>query len=316
MGLITDLQPLNLEEEKKKFFNSETYNPQFIYKRNFTKKELTIWGKPKERLFKLSLKLTKKNGAQNNRDIKPLPKKYIIKEIKSICKHYQIVCPKIKFIPNHHASASTSENKIFFRYPVKLNKERFKAKLNHELQTHFLRRINDQKFNWNRTKRDDVLFKFTEEGLASLHSYVFTKNKLMKKTLTNYIAMYYGFNLSFRETFKRLKDLGVNNELAWTITLKKKRGLNDTSLPGGFTKDITYFEGAIKVWQWLQYNNPAYLYLGRLDLNYIDHLKQNLKIKQIIKSKKLLLPTFLKNITAYKDEIKHISNVNHFSQLV
>lgn len=48
---------------------------------------------------------------------------------------------------------------------------------------------------------------------------------------------------SFYETFIALKGFGLGDELAWTTTLRVKRGMSDVSKPGANHKDISYYLG-------------------------------------------------------------------------
>jgi len=46
MGLVDDLNPTNYQEEKQRFLNNPTFNPQFHYKREFSQEELSRHGFP------------------------------------------------------------------------------------------------------------------------------------------------------------------------------------------------------------------------------------------------------------------------------
>lgn len=52
---------------------------------------------------------------------------------------------------------------------------------------------------------------------------------------------------SFSETFNALTNLGVDQKLAWSTTLRVKRGLPDVSKPGANYKDISYYLGLKRV---------------------------------------------------------------------
>lgn len=48
---------------------------------------------------------------------------------------------------------------------------------------------------------------------------------------------------SFYETFIALRKLGLEDDFAWTVTLRVKRGMPDVSKPGANHKDISYYLG-------------------------------------------------------------------------
>jgi len=138
------------------------------------------------------------------------------------------------------------------------------------------------------------------------------KNKFIRKTYFTYTASYLAQTKSFAEIFQALVKLGLSENFSWTITLKQKRGLTDTSQPGGFTKDIVYFEGVVAVWDWIhnQHNDPKDLYLGRISLDQVALIKQKTD------PHKTIYPTFFENMQKYSQHIKEIGEINKFVDLL
>ena len=200
---------------------------------------------------------------------------------------------------------------LYFRLPIKYSSEQIKNTLNHEIQTHLLRRINDSKQSWSGRIKKEPSFKETEEGLATLHSYIDTKNKILKKTFTGYYTTHLAQQYSFSQIFAKLIKLGLSPELAWSFTVRRKRGLTDTGNKGGCTKDIIYFEGAVKIWKWLQNknNDPKDLYIGRLSLKNIERKRGEANKKELI------YPTFFENISEYRSKINKIASKNQFAEI-
>ena len=122
--------------------------------------------------------------------------------------------------------------------------------------------------------------------------------------------------MSFRAAYQELIKFRVSTELAWSIITRSKRGLADTEQPGGFTKDRTYLEGSVAVWQWLldSSNDIHDLYAGRICLSEVSQTKKYLKTKT--PAPKLHFPKFIANSTDYLAIIHQIGITNQFEKLV
>lgn len=312
MGLIADLQPTNLEEEKAKFFQDFSYNPQFVYVRDFSDEELKKYGLPKQEYFEHAKRMLETHGTFQKTDKPVLTQEEIKKSITTLTDKLKIKPIDTYFISNQTGRVILIKNIIKFRLPIKIKQIGLESILNHEIQTHYLRKINDAIQKLNTQVMKNPLFRKTEEGLANLHSFINRENKIIKKTYQTYVAVYWAQKKSFSEVFFKLINLGLSDEVAWAITLKQKRGLKDTSQPGGFTKDLAYFEGIVDVWNWIQNlnNDPRDLYLGRISMNEVS------KIKLITDPSKSIYPTFFENMEMYKKNVAKIGSINKFSDLI
>ena len=117
----------------------------------------------------------------------------------------------------------------------------------------------------------------TEEGLAGLHTLLARNFKLDYTGALNYVTSAVAQKKSFVETFNFVLKYIDDRNRAWRYTVKHKRGLYDTAKPGGFTKDIVYFEGIIQVWQFMQQSNFDLegLYLGKIAYENIEKTSEN-----------------------------------------
>src|SRR5205823_4533715 len=79
---------------------------------------------------------------------------------------------------------------------------------------------------------------------------------------------------SFRRVFEELRDEGFDEQQAFSITKRVKRGLGDTSGPGGYIKDHIYLEGDLLVEQFVaQGGDVRRLYVGKIGLQQLDLLE-------------------------------------------
>ncbi len=95
----------------------------------------------------------------------------------------------------------------------------------------------------------------------------------MFKPALNYYACVRASELSFADLFTDLEKYVDNAKKRWKYVLRVKRGLADTSLPGGLYKDQVYLEGAIKVLKNRRDVNFRVLYAGKLNLEDLKRPK-------------------------------------------
>lgn len=312
MGLLNDIQPLNLLEEKARFFLDFNYNPQFVYRREFEPAELLKWGVPNQKLVDICLERMKDyQPPEQYKQEDYVTKSYIIEYLERFKSGLR---PNIDFTylfsNTFHARCTITKNKIIFREPIEYNQKEFEDLMRHELETHFLRRYNHALQPWSDIDFPEEEIRTTEEGLATLHTYLFRDEKHMYKPYINYLATHFAQQYSFSDTFKALKTFGLKNNKAWSTTLRVKRGLTDTSTKGGLTKDMCYLTGAIKVWHWLQQpQHSVYdLYAGRITVEAVDSLKPTAITKGLV------FPEFIKDQSVYLKAIADIGTSNSFKE--
>lgn len=165
----------------------------------------------------------------------------------------------------------------------------------HEIETHVLRSLNGENQSLQLLKftglRDYVL---VEEGLAV---YMELANSLLdKKTNLKYLLrakLASNIERSFVEIYESLRDLGLGEDEAFESTFRVKRGLSDTSLPGGCQRDSAYCSGYFAVKQWLNNGGSVeFLYSGKVSLHeYLFWLNHQ------IDDSRISLPNFLKDLS-------------------
>lgn len=317
MSLINDLIPLNFVEEKNKFLETQDFNPQFVYQRSFSKKELGKYGLAKKEYLELARKIIAKSLDKNT------PKDLLDKKGRILTKE-EVEAEILKFLQAHDiekrysiiwsetftSRTTVNSRQIKLRLPCSIREEDLSGLIYHELGTHVLRRINNEKQAWykNKKKFDLQEHLFTEEGLAVTHSLIPKKNKLAYTAALHYWATDLAQNQSFLELFNFLKPYTPNPEKAFSITFRKKRGLTDTSQPEiGLTKDLVYFEGFVDTIKFLiEKNFPLEeLYYGRIAYQDI------MKVVSINPTFKPVMPSFYTDDPIqYKNNVKKIAELN------
>ena len=200
---------------------------------------------------------------------------------------------KIKIKPMTAKVAVDVEKKtILIKENAIFSDEDLKRFLVHEIETHVFRTVNG-------FKQPFLIFATafipgylpTEEGLA-------VYNEIKAGLLTNHrlriftgrvLAVDYSLRLSFRDTYNKLLQF-FEPETAFQLTFRAKRGLSDTSKPGGFIKDHVYLEGKFLIDEYVSKGGDLkLLYSGKIGINNLTPT-----LTKILKPPRLL-PNYLKS---------------------
>ena len=161
----------------------------------------------------------------------------------------------------------------------------------HEIDTHILRAENGFRRGYEIFSTGTPMSLIHEEGLA-----IYNENR--NNVLDIYAMKLYAarflccvnISLSFFELFKTLIQYGCSEALALYIVSRIKRGLRDTSLPGGFIKDYVYFQGFYEIKNAIQKNRDCFykLYYGSISLNDLTILDE--EAEQLLTEHQIVLP--------------------------
>ncbi len=159
----------------------------------------------------------------------------------------------------------------------------------HEIESHVLQAENTKKIT-------SPLGEFTKYGNQNLYGEglaVFNEITTRKITPSAY-EMYYNLikavrniNRSFRQIFELLAE-DLSPQRAFVMTYRVKRGLSDTSVPGGFPKDAAYLLGFHEIQNLVDEKFPKnLLYATRSPI-----LSRLLSKYELLDTEKILTPKF------------------------
>ena len=278
MSLISNLVPLNLDEQKKIFWERDgDYNPQFVYAKDYSAKVLTKYGMPNQREYERAQSYLIAHPLQVSTDSgAALTFTELEVLLRDLCVRLAIApITLVKSRRQNSRFMMRDQHTLSVQWPAKVSQEQFVSVLNHEIQTHLLRRLNDEKQPWHeQTRQRQKLWKKTEEGLAIYNSKDKNDPDLRQAALL-YSLVYLAQTVDFKTVYHQNLRLGVSPTRAFTNSLRVKRGVRDTSRPGGFTKDLVYWEGYHQVAAYLR--DPTRdirdLYWGKVGLEEIEDLR-------------------------------------------
>lgn len=320
MSLVQDVTPVNLLEEKEKFFADPSYNPQFTYRRELSSDELYKHGQPKQEYVDLASEIHaesffNKTEADITRGEGPVMTENEVREKIELFLRMHNLEERYRFVfsTTFVARASVNNSEIKLRLPLLFREQSLLGMIYHELGTHALRRINyeAQPFFKKKKKYGFGSYLLTEEGLAVIHSLIPHQNKLAYRAASYYLASSWAQTHSFSQLWEKIGTFIDDPQRRWNWTLRQKRGLSDTSQPGGFTKDLVYFEGLVEVWQWLHAHqfDSSDLYRGKIALEDVE------LAKKLNPDFQPLLPSFFSvDPERYAEQILTIGQANHLDQ--
>ena len=179
----------------------------------------------------------------------------------------------------------------------------------HEIGTHVLRMLNNDKQVWAGANRK--LFSLsnhlpTEEGLATLNTLVASGRTSLYNSALNYFAVSLGDSLGFAALFSKLSAYMEDPVKRFKLCTKVKRGLVNTEESGACCLEQSYFIGAIEILRNLNRFDIRHLYCGQIALEDLARIWR--------RSKKgdLLLPDFLlaDQYDKYLDNLRVIAKAN------
>jgi len=338
--LLYHLKPLNLKEEREKFFASKKYNPQFTYPdlkfdpytMRADLKQIEVDDSPYGKLFadkkeevlhkvnllekrgtgdfmECSIKLygypKKKLVADAKREMKAIIKEFsqkgerlslddesgdgrdsdwAAKEFNKVFKKYKIDWKaKIKEDLVSRCIAG-KKNALFLRKDAMFSEARMKALVAHEIETHILSAENGKRQPYMIFNRGTANYLETQEGLA-----IYNTNTVLEDDPEFFnvvphaivMATEVGKKGTFREIYDFVKGLGFSEEKSFRIALKLKRGLEDTSQPGVFTKDYIYYKGYRDIQDYVKSGGDLQdLYIGKISVHDVHWIKKLSGIKK------------------------------------
>lgn len=318
-SVVQKLLPLNIESEKRKWLFDHDYNPQFEYEEEFDDEDLTFHGEASDEYLataRFILSKVLKTWPDDESYLvetegSELTRSEVEQGIKSyLQRHNAETQVSIHYTMRTASRTSVKGTALYIQQPVKYRSQGLMGMLEHEVGVHIFRRLNNEQQPWkgHRSQFELQPYLATEEGLAVLHSNATRSDKHLWFPALSYLAVYLAQRLSFAQLAKELQAYVSDPERLWSICLKVKRGLKDTSMPGGFTKNQVYLKGTIEVLRWLKKNHydARPLYVGKVATEDVQVALQN----STLSLEELIVPQLILNREWYKAQMEQIARDN------
>ncbi|XP_029464624.1 uncharacterized protein KIAA0895-like homolog [Rhinatrema bivittatum] len=323
--LLVALRPLNVDQEREKFFKSNfTYNPQFQYEEPFPAAVLTKYSEASDQFITQAVRIMQavlaKYGTYESFEVtnggSQLSKcqiwnnirKYMQKEgcAGEIVVHLSedLLSQAVMMIENSRPTLT-----------INLSGARqywLEGMLRHEIGTHYIRGVNNSRQPWHNSD-GRKLFGLkpanpTEEGLASLHSVLFRKHPFLWRAALLYYTVCSASHMTFCQLFKDLEQFVLDPGVRWEYCVRAKRGLTDTTEKGCFSKDQVYLDGILRILRHRRRIDFQLLAaLGKVSYEDLERLKDS----AVLQSPRI--PHFMQDQNRYQKQLDHIIVTNHLS---
>jgi len=328
-GVFRAVAPLNVKEEKEKFFaQTASYNPQFRYHWSssaFPSSErpqcVRAFDTPSDLHVENALNIIKstlrKHGSYEQYEEihggRLLDKDSCRAKVMEYLRENRITQLHVRF----NSSLSSRGAMCLGKHGPMLclrwegcREEWLQGTLDHEVGTHYLRLINERRQPWHGKKGRSTYAcankNPTEEGLASLHTVLSRPGHCMWRSAMNYYAAWKADTMSFCELFQELSQF-AGPEACWDFAFRVKRGFEDTGRPGSFAKDQMYLHGALSILEKKDSIDFTALFMGQIALEDVERLKCGGDMVGI------QLPQFLQDQDAYLQTLDAIIAENELN---
>lgn len=320
--LLLALRPLNLEQEKQTFFQSDyKYEPQFEYAQPEPRSVLDKY-KEGSGLFLeqavgiMECVLRKFGSYENFEEVTGgsiLPKSQVWAAVRKYLQKEGCVGEVVVRLSDELLSQAVMVvESCRPTLTINLSGARqhwLEGMLRHEIGTHYLRGVNNSLQPWASSEgRKQFGLKPanpTEEGLASLHSVLLRKQPYFWRAALLYYTVYHAASMSFSQLFKHIARFVHDPDVRWEYCLRAKRGQTDTSQPGCFSKDQVYLDGILRILRHRRNIDFKMLTsLGKVSFEDVERLRPLASLPRT------RIPHFMRDQERYLQHLDHIVAVN------
>ncbi|KAF3686786.1 putative protein KIAA0895-like [Channa argus] len=320
--LLVSLRPLNLEQEKQAFFQSDyKYEPQFEYMQPEPRSVLDKYregsGLFLEQAIGIMECVLRKFGCYENFEEVTggviLPKSQVWAAVRKYLQKEGCVGEVVVRLSDELLSQAVMVvESCRPTLTINLSGARqhwLEGMLRHEIGTHYLRGVNNSLQPWATTEgRKKFSLKPanpTEEGLASLHSVLLRKQPYLWRAALLYYTVYHAMSMSFSQLFSHIARFVQDPDVRWEYCLRAKRGQTDTSQPGCFSKDQVYLDGILRILRHRRTIDFKMLTsLGKVSFEDVE------KLCPLAVLSRTRIPHFMRDQERYLQHLDHIVAVN------
>jgi hypothetical protein len=168
---------------------------------------------------------------------------------------------------------------LVFRKWSTVWKREMRSIIAHEVEGHYLRKINGRKSPFSIMSRWAARYIETDEGIA-----IYNQNRFITAQDKKYYSIYeryyftgYALKHSYRRLIKHLAEFYDDDyERVFAYMLRLKRGFSDPSREGAFMKDVVYVNWYLSVEAYLDiWWSLEDLYIWKLHLDDIHTIKEH-----------------------------------------
>jgi uncharacterized protein (TIGR02421 family) len=259
----------------------------------FTAASKKLFGEPTKALLNAAEKECAQRSACDLNSAKPMTAEEALKKFEAILKKYSLHDWQVSIRQKLVSRVTVGGNKVYIQADATFSEEDIASLIAHEIETHVLTSENGSHQQYEILRRGCAGYLDTQEGLAMYNERDVLSPHSEKRynPPRNILGLRYSLTHSLAQTRTYLQvELGYSPEKALQQSISMKRGLSDTSEPGGFTKSVVYFRGLRAIKKFVDNGGDLKrLYIGKVALEDLELIEKLPDIKA-----PLILPDFLR----------------------
>ncbi|MBW2971699.1 DUF1704 domain-containing protein [Candidatus Woesearchaeota archaeon] len=232
-----------------------------------------VYGLPSRRVLENSVSFL---SLESETEQKTVPSNKAVHLVRAEVKHYGFDYEVSAKNMSASAMVLVAKRKIFVKDRFFFSDNFVRRLILHEIGTHVLRAENGREQPFMIFFHGFPDYLATEEGLAVVNEERFglLNNENLKNYAARAVAVQMAMSKSFSEIYSYL--LGFFNQAtAFRLATRAKRGIADTSKPGGCPKDYVYIDGYLKVKDYLAKGGSlSALYTGKVGVDHVGWMKE------------------------------------------
>jgi uncharacterized protein (TIGR02421 family) len=274
--IITDNTPLGLLFEKKKDEISKkiTLLDYRGLAEEFTQASIDLYGAPDDKLLLDAVEYLDKASITYSQPKGTITAEEAKVKMDKVFEDYGLQNWQVKIKEEMVSDAIAGKNnRLFLRKEATFTDSRIENLIIHEIETHILTAENGKVQKYELFNRGLANYLETQEGLAIYN--ILNQKKEEEKNLYLSVSLVIAVGLamkhSFVEIFEKMLNYKIPPDRAFRTALKVKRGLEDTSESGGFTKDFLYYKGYKQIKHFVSAGGQIKdLYRGKFNADDVD----------------------------------------------
>lgn len=239
-----------------------------------------VYGLPSKNILEQSAAFLNITSQVENRDIDSAT---AVNMLQAEINHYGFDYNVLRREMSASAFVNVSRRKIFLKINQNFSHKYIRRLTVHEIGTHVLRAENGKMQPFNLFTHGFPNYLATEEGLAVINEerFGFLDNYALKRYAARAIAVRMAQTESFSKIYNYMTEF-FSPAAAFKLALRAKRGIEDTSRPGGCPKDYVYIKGYLELKEFIKKNTESgklthediikLLYHGKVDLQSLEKL--------------------------------------------
>mgnify|MGYP000400266097 CR=1 FL=1 len=208
-----------------------------------------LFGEGDDELVKEAKRILAEPLPETPEPEKPISSQELGRRLKEALDSYGLPDWNIEYNPGFLANVSISSGTRTIRIKDNMyfTEHRVKKLICHEIGTHVLRAENGFSQKYGILAHGLPHYLPTEEGLAGYNERLMgiEDPKILRNYALRTLATSVATNHGFRDVYEAVRPFVDEDREAFMIAARVKRGLGDTSKPGGYLKDHSYLQGKL-----------------------------------------------------------------------